>query len=161
MLITDRFTPILAKQDIKCFKVMVSWMEVFYVCPPAFQNFINNNIELEGYHLNTLYETESIDENKDYRINGEIWAGFFHTFCDIESAINFIEMINNKLEHPENTKHPELYILPEWAKLVIINARIPQWSLYYEWSYQWTKNQICEKTYASNKVIYDNILNEN
>ena len=54
MLITDRNSPMVAKHDIKCFKVMVELDGVFYVCPPAYQYFLQNN-KLVKYHLNTLY----------------------------------------------------------------------------------------------------------
>jgi len=107
--------------------------------------------------LNELYKTDSLDTNKDYRIDGEIWAGFYHTFCDLKSAQNFAKKINEKILNPNTSKHSELYKIPEWAEIVILNAHIPQWALYYEWEYMWEKNKICEKTYASNKVIYDSI----
>ena len=43
MLITAQEKPNLALDDIKCFKVMVKWKNAFYVCPPAFQYFLQNN----------------------------------------------------------------------------------------------------------------------
>jgi hypothetical protein len=36
-----------------------------------------------------------------------------------------------------------------------LNARIPEWSLYYEGVYKEIQS---EKTYASNKIIYDKIF---
>lgn len=158
MLITERTTPLIADKEIKCFKVMLQWKTWYYWCPPAFQYFLNNKIEPVEYHLNELYETESTDPNKDYRVNWNIWIWFYHTFCDLESAQAFAQMINNKIRNPQNTHHPELYTIPEWAKIVILNAHIPQGSLYYEWTYQWEKNKICEKTYASNKIVYEKLI---
>lgn len=153
MLITDRNSPMIAKNDIKCFKVMVALNGVFYVCPPAYQYFLQNNKLIE-YRLNTLYSEKSNDSKKDYRKDGTIGEWFFHTFCDIESALDFINYLNKKLNNPESTKHPELYRIPDGAKLVILNALIPKWSLYYEWTY---KEINSEKTYASNKIIYGDI----
>lgn len=158
MLITDKSTPLIASTEIKCFKVMIQWRSWYYICPPAFQNFLNNKIELTEYHLNELYRTESTDPDKDYRINWVIWVWFFHTFCDFGSAQIFANKINDKLITPQVSHHPELYTIPQWAKIVILNAIIPENSLYYEWVYQWEKNKICERTYASNQIIYNSLI---
>ena len=157
MLLTDKAKPLIAKTGIKCFKVMVFWNDNFYVCPPALQHFIKNNIKLEKYKLNTLYQTEANDSKKDYRIKWEIWTWFFHTFCDIKSAKDFIGFLNDRMANPELTKKSELYKIPKWSKIVILNARIPNWSLYYKWVY---KEVFSEKVYASNKIIYENIFQE-
>ncbi len=157
MLITDRKFPMIAKHNIKCFKVLVEFNDNFYVCPPAYQHFIQHNIQLIEYHLNTLYSEElNSNPKKDYRKDGMIGEWFFHTFCDIESALDFVNYMNKRLNNPESTKHPELYKIPNGARLIILNARIPEWSLYYEGIY---KEINTEKTYASNKVIYDKIFN--
>ena len=153
MLITDRKSPMIAEHDIKCFKVMVEFNGNFYVCPPAYQYFLQKNIPLVEYHMNTLYSEEANDSGKDYRKDGTIWEWFFHTFCDIESAVDFVNYMDKKLKNPESTKHPELYKIPEDARLTILNAHIPKWSLYYEGIYKEIKT---EKTYASNKIIYEN-----
>ena len=156
MLITDRESPMIAEHDIKCFKVLVEFnSNKFYVCPPAYQYFLQNNIPLIEYHLNTLYSEESNDFEKDYRKDGTIWEWFFHTFCDIESALDFVDYMDKKLSNPESTKYPELYKIPDGAKLVILNARIPKWSLYYEGVYKEIQS---ERTYASNKIIYEKIF---
>jgi hypothetical protein len=63
--------------------------------------------------------------------------------------------MNKKLNHPESTKHPKLYKIPDDAKLVILNAHIPKWSLYYQGIYKEIQS---ERTYASNKIIYDKIF---
>jgi hypothetical protein len=34
--------------------------------------------------------------------------------------------MDKKLNNPESTKHPELYKIPNGAKLVVLNARIPE-----------------------------------
>ena len=154
MLITDRKSPMIAEHDIKCFKVMVELNGNFYVCPPAYQHFIQHHIPLIEYHLNTLYSEKSNNPEKDYRKDGTIWEWFFHTFCDIESALDFVNYINKKLNNPKSTKHPELYKIPDGARLTILNALIPKWSLYYEWRY---KEIQAEKTYASNQIIYNSI----
>ncbi len=151
MLVTDRDSPMIAKNDIDCFKVMVELNGIFYVCPPAYQYFLQNN-KLVEYRLNTLYLEKSDDSKKDYRKDWTIGEWFFHTFCDIESALDFINYLNKKLNNPTSTKHPELYKIPSESKLVILNARIPKWSLYYEWRY---KEIGTEKTYASNQIIYE------
>ena len=155
MLITDRNSPMVAKHNIKCFKVMVELNGIFYVCPPAYQYFSQND-KLVEYHLNALYSEKSNDSNKDYRKNWVIGEWFFHTFCDIESALDFVDYLNKKLNNPTSTKHPELYKIPSESKLVILNALIPKWSLYYEWRY---KEIQTEKTYASNQIIYEWIHN--
>lgn len=73
MLITDRKFPMIAKHDIKCFKVLVEFNDNFYVCPPAYQHFIQHNVPLIEYHLNTLYSEElNSNHKKDYRKNGMI-----------------------------------------------------------------------------------------
>lgn len=145
----------IAEQDIKCFKVMVKLHDAFYVCPPAYQYYFQNN-KLIGYHLNTLYIEKSNDSKKDYREDGTIGEWFFHTFCDIESALDFVDYLNKKINNPTSTKHPELYKMPIWSKLVILKALIPKWSLYYKWKYKEIQS---EKTYASNQVIYEWIYN--
>ena len=154
MLITDRKSPMIAEHDIKCFKVMVELNGNFYICPPAYRYFLQKNIPLIEYHLNTLYSEKSNNPKKDYRKGGTIWEWFFHTFCDIESALDFVNYMNKKLNNPESTKHPELYKIPDGARLTILNALIPKWSLYYEWRY---KEIQAEKTYASNQIIYNSI----
>lgn len=155
MLTTDKTKPLIANEDIKCFKVMISWNNGFYNCPPAFQHYLNHWIDLPEYHLNELYQTASIDSEKDYRKDWVIWEGFYHTFCDLKSAEDFVNFLNNKIQYPENSKHPELYKIPNGAKIVILNAIIPTWALYYEWEYK--RKDSNEKTFASNKVIYTNI----
>ena len=157
MLLTDREYPILAEKDIKCFKVMVNWDNAFYVCPPALQSFLLNNIPLIRFELNILYETGNNDINKEYREGWLVWEWFYHTFCDIESAKDFFDYMLKKINNPELTKHPERYKIPHDSKFVILNAIIPKWSLYYEWNYKEIQN---EKTYASNKIIYKGIYNE-
>ena len=62
-----------------------------------------------------------------------------------------------KLKNPESTKRSELYKIPQGSKLVILNAIIPKWSLYYKWNYKEIKN---ERTYASNKIIYKSIYSD-
>lgn len=156
MLKTDREFPMIAKYDINCFKVMVERNDKFYVCPPALQHFLNNNIELVGYELNTLYSERSNDPKKDYRKDWVIGEWFFHTFADIESAKDFVDYLIQRINNKNLTKKPELYKLPTDSKLIILNASIPKWSLYYEWNY---KEIPSEKTYASNKIIYCKILN--
>ena len=153
MLKTDRKFPIVAKQDIKCFKVMVKWENAFYVCPPAFQYYLQND-KLVEYRLNVLYSEESNDSQKDYRKDWVIGEWFFHTFSDIESAKEFVDYLTQRINNKNLTKKPELYKLPSDAKLVILNAIIPNWSLYYEWPYKEVNSQ---KTYASNKIIYSGI----
>jgi hypothetical protein len=66
MLITDKKHPMIAARDIECFKVMVKWRDSFYVCPPAFQYFFQNDKLIE-YKLNVLYSEESNNPEKDYR----------------------------------------------------------------------------------------------
>ena len=72
MLITDRKSPMIAEHDIKCFKVMVELNGNFYVCPPVYQYFLQKNIPLVEYHMNTLYSEEANDSEKDYRKDGYI-----------------------------------------------------------------------------------------
>jgi len=67
MLVTDRKSPMIAKHDIKCFKVLVEIENNFYVCPPAYEYFVQKNIPLIKYQLNTLYSEKSDNPNKDYR----------------------------------------------------------------------------------------------
>ena len=154
MLITTQKKPNLALNDIKCFKVMVKWRDSFYVCPPAFQYFLQND-KLVEYKLNVLYTEESNDSQKDYRKDWVIGEGFFHTFADIESAKDFVVYLTQRINNKELTKKPEHYKLPTNADLVILSAIIPKGSLYYEWPYKEVKS---EKTYASNKIIYLNIF---
>lgn len=71
MLFTSRDRPLVAEKDIACFKVMVKWKGGYYVCPPAFQYFLDNN-KLEKYQLNTLYRTDSTNPEQDYRKEGVI-----------------------------------------------------------------------------------------
>jgi len=157
MLITNNNRPSIAKNNIKCFKVMVNRNDGFYVCPPAFQYYLLNNMPLIEFKLGIVYETESNDFDKDYRKDWYIGEWFFHTFYDIESAKDFVNYMVNKLENPQSTKRSELYKIPNGSNLVILNAVIPKWSLYYEWNYKEIQN---EKTYASNKIIYKNIYVE-
>ena len=152
MLKTDRKFPMIAKRDINCFKVMVERNDKFYVCPPVLQHFLNNNIELVGYELNTLYFERLNDSKKDYRKGWVIGEWFFHTFADIESAKDFVDYLTQRINNKSLTKRPELYKLPPDSKLVILNAIIPEGSLYYEWNY---KEIPREKTYASNRIIYN------
>ena len=154
MLVTDRKYPMVAKHDIKCFKVLVEFNGNFYVCPPAYQYFLQNNIPLVEYHLNTLYSEKSNDSKKDYRKDWTIWEWFFHTFCDIESALDFMDYMNKKIKNPTYTKHPELYKIPHGARLTILSAHIPKWSLYYEGIYEEINT---EKTYASNNIAYNGV----
>lgn len=72
MLITNRNKPLLAINDIVCFKVMVKRENAYFICPPAFQYFLTNTIKLEPYYLNKTYETELTNPNADYRIDGVI-----------------------------------------------------------------------------------------
>lgn len=146
-----------AEQDIKCFKVMVEQKDKFYVCPPALQYFLNNNIELIGYELNTLYSEKSNDSKKDYRKDWAIGEWFFHTFTNIDSAKDFVDYLTQRINNKNLTKKPELYKLPPDSKLVILNANIPKWSLYYEWNYKEIPN---EQTYASNKIIYNSFYKD-
>ena len=134
---------------------MVELNGIFYVCPPAYQYFLQND-KLAEYHLNTLYTEKSDDPKKDYRKDWVIGEWFFHTFCDMKSALDFVNYLKNKLNNPTSTKHPELYKIPIESKLVILNSHIPKWSLYYEWKY---KEIQLEKTYASNQIIYEWINN--
>ena len=157
MLQTNRKFPMVAEHDIKCFKVIVEWNGKFYVCPPALQHFLNNNIELVWYELNTLYSEKSNDSRKDYRKDWVIGEWFFHTFADIESTKDFVNYLTQRINNKNLTKKPELYKLPDWSKLVILNANIPKWSLYYEWNY---KEIPSEETYASNKIIYDSFYKD-
>ena len=156
MLKTDRIFPMIAKQDIKCFKVMVKWKNAFYVCPPAFQYYLQDD-KLVEYQLNVLYSEKSNDSNKDYRKDWVIWEWFFHTFTDIELAKDFVDYLNQRINNKKLTKNPELYVLPLDAELIILDAIIPKGSLYYEWPYKEVKSQ---KTYASNKIIYTGIYTE-
>ena len=156
MLITDNENPLLAKSDINCFKVMVNWDGGFYVCPPAFQYYLLNN-ELIRFTLGTVYETGSNDISKDYRKDWYIGEWFYHTFCDLESAKHFVNYMMKKLKNPESTKRSELYKIPQESELVILNALIPKWSLYYKWNYKEIQN---ERTYASNKIIYKSIYSD-
>lgn len=72
MLVTSRKNPLLALNDIECFKVMVKWKDAYFVCPPAFQYFLKNKIDLEPYYLNTRYQTEIVNPDRDYSIDGMI-----------------------------------------------------------------------------------------
>lgn len=154
MLKTDRKYPIIAEHDIKCFKVMVKWNDKFFVCPPAFQYYLQND-KLVEYQLNVLYSEESNDSKKDYRKDWVIGEWFFHTFSDIKSSKDFVDFLTQRINNKNLTKKPELYELPPNAELIILDAIIPKGSLYYEWPYKEVKSK---KTYASNKVIYLNIL---
>lgn len=157
MLKTDRKFPMIAEHDIKCFKVMVKWNDKFYVCPPALQYFLRNNIELVGYELNILYSGKSNDPKKDYRKGWTIGEWFFHTFTDIKAANDFVDYLTQRINNKNLTKKPELYQLPPDAKLIILDAIIPKDSLYYEWPYKEVK---FENTYASNKIIYLDVLHK-
>ncbi len=147
MLITNRNKPLLAINDIVCFKVMVKRENAYFICPPAFQYFLANKIKLEPYYLNKTYETELTNPNADYRIDGVIWKWFYHTFCDITSAQKFVNYLTNKINNPDL----ELYQIPFDAELVILEALIPKFALYYQWRYKELEGM---KTYASNKVLY-------
>lgn len=155
MLITNKKRPSIAKHDINCFKVMLMRNDFFYVCPPAFQYFLSNNIKLNKYRINKLYSTDSMDSNVDYRKDGMIWEWFLHTFCDLKSASNFVSFLQNRIDENKSIqKNWRSYKIPVWSRLVILNAIIPKWSLYYKWNY---KEVAMEKTYASNKIIYNSI----
>ena len=157
MLITDRNSPLVAKQDINCFKVMVKWNGIFYVCPPAFLYYLQNDIKLVEYQLNTLYSEKSTDPKKDYRKDWAIGEWFFHTFSDIDSAKDFVNYLLQRINNKKLTKRPELYKLPPGAELVILSSTIPVGSLYYKWPYKEIRS---ENTYASNQIIYKNIYVE-
>ncbi len=147
MLITNRNKPLLAINNITCFKVMVKWKNAYFVCPPAFQYFLVNKINLESYYLNKIYQTKITNPETDYRIDGVIWKWFYHTFCDITSAQKFVIYLTDKINNPDL----ELYQIPPGAELVILKAIIPKSALYYQWKYKELGGM---KTYASNKILY-------
>lgn len=147
MLLPLREKPLVAAKEIVTFKVMVKWKGSYYVCPPAFQYFQKNN-SLQAYQLNTLYHTDSNDPNQDYRKDGVIGSGFFHTFCDMDAAKEFARFLEWRIESIETKP----YFMPWDAKIIVLEAIIPKGSLYYEGIYK--RKTTVAKTYASNKVIY-------
>ena len=61
----------IAKHDIKCFKVLVEFNGNFYVCPPAYQHFLQHNIPL----IEIPYTVNTYEKEKQYLIDKGILSG--------------------------------------------------------------------------------------
>lgn len=153
-LLSDSKKPLIASRDISCFKVFLKIRRKYYVCPPGYNYFIQNKYlipkevfsRIGPYQTGKIYRIDtSMDSEKDYRIDGEVGEGFFHTYCELEDARKFKDLLLEK-----SNSNNDLYTIPRGSELVILNSIIPKGSLYYKGDYK----QMSVMSYASNVILY-------